>query len=79
MEIKIKKERDARSEKFFETCRELRDELPSCWSVWEKADKVYEEAVEDTSGQVLTYNGELKLVISPDQCRADERWRNRIS
>ena len=26
-----KKERDARSEKFFETCRELRDELPSCW------------------------------------------------
>lgn len=57
-----KKERDTRSEKFFETCRELRDELPSCWSVWEKADKVYEEAVEDTSGQVLTYNGKLKLV-----------------
>lgn len=71
-----KKERDARSEKFFETCRELRDELPSCWSVWEKADKVYEEAVEDTSGQVLTYNGELKLVpyhqISAGQTRDGE-------
>lgn len=71
-----KKERDARSEKFFETCRELRDELPSCWSVWEKVDKVYEEAVEDTSGQVLTYNGELKLVpyhqISAGQTRDGE-------
>ena len=58
-----KKERDARSEvNFLRLGRELRDELPSCWSVWEKVDKVYEEAVEDTSGQVLTYNGELKLV-----------------
>ena len=54
----------------------LRDELPSCWSVWEKADKVYEEAVEDTSGQVLTYNGKLKLVpyhqISAGQTRDGE-------
>ncbi len=30
--------------------------------VWEKADKVCEEAVENTSGQVLTCNGKLKLV-----------------
>ena len=41
-----------------------------------KADKVYEEAVEDTSGQVLTYNGELKLVpyhqISAGQTRDGE-------
>lgn len=44
--------------------------------MWEKADKVYEEAVEDTSGQVLTYNGELKLVpyhqISAGQTRDGE-------
>ena len=41
-----------------------------------KVDKVYEEAVEDTSGQVLTYNGELKLVpyhqISAGQTRDGE-------
>lgn len=44
--------------------------------MWEKVDKVYEEAVEDTSGQVLTYNGELKLVpyhqISAGQTRDGE-------
>ena len=55
-----KKERDARSEKFFETCRELRDELPSCWSVWEKADKVYED------GETAFHNEEYAYLKAVD-------------
>lgn len=43
-------------------CRELCEEIPAWWKLWEKSDSVYEEAVKDTSGQVLTADGELKLV-----------------
>ena len=43
-------------------CRELCEEIPVWWKLWEKSDPVYEEAVKDTSGQVLTVDGELKLV-----------------
>ena len=43
-------------------CRELCEEIPVWWKLWEKSDSVYEEAVKDTSGQVLTVDGELKLV-----------------
>ena len=43
-------------------CRELCEEIPVGWKLWEKSDPVYEEAVKDTSGQVLTVDGELKLV-----------------
>lgn len=57
-----KKERDTRREKLFEICREWREEISSWWSLWEKSDKIYEEAVNDTSGQILTYRGELKLI-----------------
>lgn len=68
-----KKERDTRSENFFEICRKLREELPVWWKLWEKADPVYEDAVKDTFGQILTADGELKLVpyhqISAGQTR----------
>ena len=54
-------------------CRELREEMPAWWKLWEKSDPVYEEAVKNTSGQVLTVDGELKLVpyheISAGQTR----------
>lgn len=43
-------------------CRELCEEVPAWWKLWEKSAPVYEEAVKDTSGQVLTVDGELKLV-----------------
>ena len=68
-----KKERDAGSENFFKICQELREEFPVWRKLWEKADPVYEDAVKDTSGQILTADGELKLVpyhqISAGQTR----------
>ncbi len=71
-----KKERDVRNENFFKICQELREELSVWWNLWEKADPVYEEAVKDTSGQILTVDGELKLVpyheISAGQTRDGE-------
>ena len=51
-----------RSENFSRVYRELKNEIPAWWRLLEKADAAYEEAVQSTSGQVLTVDGELKLV-----------------
>lgn len=63
----------SKSESIFEISRELRAVIPSWWKLWEKSNTVYEEAVKDTSGQILTVDGELKLVpyheISAGQTR----------
>lgn len=63
----------SKSESIFEISRELRAVIPNWWKLWEKSDTVYEEAVKDTSGQILTVDGELKLVpyheISAGQTR----------
>ena len=68
-----KKEKNMRSENFFKICRELREKLPVWWKLLKRADSVYENAVKDTSGQILTADGELKLVpyhqISSGQTR----------
>ena len=63
----------SKSESIFEISRELRAVIPNWWKMWEKSNTVYEEAVKDTSGQILTVDGELKLVpyheISAGQTR----------
>ena len=63
----------SKSESIFEISRELRAVIPNWWKLWEKSNTVYEEAVKDTSGQILTVDGELKLVpyheISAGQTR----------
>lgn len=63
----------SKSESIFEISRELRAVIPNWWKMWEKSNTVYEEAVKDTSGQILTVDGELKLVpyheISTGQTR----------
>lgn len=42
--------------------RENGEENEELWSVWKSWDPVYEEAVQETKGQILTVGGELKLV-----------------
>lgn len=42
--------------------RENGEENEELWSVWKSWDPVYEEAVQETKGQILTAEGELKLV-----------------
>lgn len=42
--------------------RENGEENEELWSVWKSWDPVYEEAVQETKGQILTAGGELKLV-----------------
>lgn len=68
-----KEETDTGSKKIFGIGRELRDESLNWWKLWKKSDKVYEEAVKATSGQILTADGKLKLVpyhqISAGQTR----------
>ncbi len=63
----------SKNESIFEISRELRAVIPNWWKMWEKSNTVYEEAVKDTSGQILTVDGELKLVpyheISAGQTR----------
>ena len=63
----------SKSESIFEISRERRAVIPNWWKMWEKSNTVYEEAVKDTSGQILTVDGDLKLVpyheISAGQTR----------
>lgn len=42
--------------------RENGEENEELWSVWKSWDPIYEEAVQETKGQILTVGGELKLV-----------------
>lgn len=42
--------------------RENGEENEELWSAWKSWDPVYEEAVQETKGQILTAGGELKLV-----------------
>ncbi len=42
--------------------RENGEENEEIWSIWKSWDPVYEEAVQETKGQILTAGGELKLV-----------------
>lgn len=42
--------------------RENGEEKEELWSVWKSWDPIYEEAVQETKGQILTVGGELKLV-----------------
>ena len=42
--------------------RENGEENEELWSAWKSWDPVYEEAVQETKGQILTVGGELKLV-----------------
>lgn len=42
--------------------RENGEENEELWSAWKSWDSVYEEAVQETKGQILTAGGELKLV-----------------
>lgn len=42
--------------------RENGEEKEELWSAWKSWDPVYEEAVQETKGQILTAEGELKLV-----------------
>lgn len=42
--------------------RENGEENEELWSAWKSWDPVYEEAVQETKGQILTAEGELKLV-----------------
>lgn len=42
--------------------RENGEENEELWSAWKSWDSVYEEAVQETKGQILTVGGELKLV-----------------
>lgn len=42
--------------------REYGEENEELWSAWKSWDSVYEEAVQETKGQILTAGGELKLV-----------------
>ena len=68
-----KNESKNKYENFFRVCRELKNETSAWWKLWEKSEPAYEEAVKSTSGQVLTVDGELKLVpyheISAGQTR----------
>ena len=68
-----KRETDAGNKNIIEISRELREEGLNWWKLWKKSEKVYEEAVKATSGQILTANGKLKLVpyhqISAGQTR----------
>lgn len=51
-----------KGEDFAEICRELKNEIPTWWTLLKKVDIAYEEAAKSTAGQVLTVDGELKLV-----------------
>lgn len=42
--------------------RENGEENEELWSVWKSWDPIYEEAVQETKGQILTVGGKLKLV-----------------
>lgn len=42
--------------------RENGEENEELWSVWKSWDPIYEDAVQETKGQILTVGGELKLV-----------------
>lgn len=42
--------------------RENGEENEELWSAWKSWDPVYEEAVQETKGQILTVGGELKIV-----------------
>lgn len=61
------------SKNISEVYRQLKKEIPAWWTLWEKTDSAYEEAAKSTSGQILTVDGELKLVpyheISAGQTR----------
>lgn len=45
-----------------EIIREWREEIQEARGVWKFPDPVYERAVEATEGEILVYNGELKLI-----------------